>query len=164
MAGFGNTTLVFLVKKSSGKINELCLAYKKRGFGANRWNGVGGKLINLTETIQRAAIRETKEEISVVVDILHKVAELNFTFPHHPTWNQLMNVFLADTWQGEPTESEEMKPQWFKVADIPYANMWPDDAFWLPEVLKGNLVKGEFEFANGDVISKQKVRTVDGFD
>ena len=72
-----------------------------------------------------------------------------------------MYVFLADTWQGEPTESEEMKPQWFKISNIPYANMRPDDTFWLPEVLKGHLVKGEFEFKSGDIINSYKLARVD---
>ena len=156
-----NTTLVLLVKKNDGKISDICLAYKKRGFGAGRWNGIGGKLKHPNETIEDAARREAAEEIGVKVNKLVKVAELNFIFPHHPTWNQLMYVFLADTWQGEPTESEEMKPQWFKISNIPYANMWPDDTFWLPEVLKGHLVKGEFEFKSGDIINSYKLARVD---
>ena len=39
-----DATLVFLIKRSQGKISEICLAMKKRGFGMNRWNGVGGKV------------------------------------------------------------------------------------------------------------------------
>ena len=39
-----DATLVFLIKRSQGKILEICLAMKKRGFGMNRWNGVGGKV------------------------------------------------------------------------------------------------------------------------
>jgi hypothetical protein len=34
-----NVSLLFLVKKTDGKISEICLAMKKRGFGMGRWNG-----------------------------------------------------------------------------------------------------------------------------
>jgi len=43
-----NATLVFLIKKSQGKITDICLAMKKRGFGMNRWNGVGEKETDLS--------------------------------------------------------------------------------------------------------------------
>jgi 8-oxo-dGTP diphosphatase len=89
-----NTTLLFLVKKQDNKISELLFAMKKRGFGAGRWNGVGGKLSE-GETIVQAVVRETKEEIGVDVQESHlkKVAELAFTFPHRPDFNQLVHVF-----------------------------------------------------------------------
>jgi 8-oxo-dGTP pyrophosphatase MutT (NUDIX family) len=54
-----NTTLLFLVKKQDNKITDVLLAMKKRGFGAGRWNGVGGKL-GEGETIEQAVIRESK--------------------------------------------------------------------------------------------------------
>lgn len=163
MAGFNNTTLVILIKKTGGKITDVCLAYKKRGFGKARWNGVGGKVNSNTETIETAAIREAQEEIGVACHNITKMAELAFTFPHQPNWNQLMHVYLCEAWQGEPQESEEMKPQWFHLVDIPFANMWPDDIYWLPEVLKGNRVMGEFEFTDADIISMQKVEMVASF-
>ena len=40
---------------------------KKRGFGANRWNGVGGKMEANDTTIEETAKRETQEEIGVKV-------------------------------------------------------------------------------------------------
>ena len=44
-------TLLFVLKP--GKV---LLGYKKRGFGADRWNGFGGK-VQQGETIEEAAIR-----------------------------------------------------------------------------------------------------------
>ena len=55
-----NTTLLFLIKRENANIVEICLAMKKRGFGMNRWNGVGGKL-EKDETVEQATIRETEE-------------------------------------------------------------------------------------------------------
>jgi 8-oxo-dGTP pyrophosphatase MutT (NUDIX family) len=145
-----DSTLLFLVKKSQGRVAELCLAMKKRGFGVNRWNGVGGK-VKGDETIEEAAARETKEEIGVEIKKMDKIAELSFYFPHNQLWNQLVHVYFSDEWEGEPIESEEMNPKWFSADKLPFANMWPDDEFWVPDVLRGNLLKGMFRFAEGEL-------------
>jgi len=157
-----DTTLLFLIRKSAdGKVSRVCLAMKKRGFGAGRWNGVGGKC-NPGESIEDATVRETFEEIGVKVSDFKKMAELEFLFadPTKSNWNQLVHVFVAENWEGQPTESEEMKPEWFEVKDIPFKEMWPDDPFWLPKVIDGNFVKASFTFGDGDVILKQKVETI----
>ena len=60
-----NATLIFLIKRTDGEIKEVCLAMKKRGFGLNRWNGVGGKVDDQKETIEEAARREAKEHVGV---------------------------------------------------------------------------------------------------
>lgn len=151
-----NTTLLFLIKTEEGVVSEICLGMKKRGFGAGRWNGMGGKLQG-DETIEQALIREIKEEIDVLPKKFAKVAELAFSFAHNPDWNQLVHTYFCDEWEGEPIESEEMAPKWFPVADIPFDKMWPDDIFWLPRVLKGEKVEASFTFGENDTIIDQKV-------
>lgn len=156
------STLLFLIKRSAAaphEITDICLAMKKRGFGAGRWNGVGGKVVE-GETVRDAAIRETREEIGVAVHDLTKVAELTFIFSHNPLWNQVMHVYFCEAWEDVPSESEEMRPQWFPVNALPFPEMWPDDIFWIPPVLAGKLVKGSFTFGEGDVIEAQSVREV----
>ena len=153
-----DVTLLFLVKKEDNKITDICLAMKKRGFGTGRWNGVGGKL-HENETIEEAARRETKEEIGVEPHGLQQVAELSFFTLHKPEWNQKAHVFFCDSWTGSLTESEEMRPAWYSVTDIPYQSMWPDDTHWLPKVLGGNYVVASFTFGEGDVILKKDVET-----
>lgn len=146
-----DSTLVFLTKRDEGKIVQVCLAMKKRGFGQGRWNGVGGK-VDAGETVEDAAKREAREEIAVDINVMTKVAELTFRFPHNPAWDQLVHVYIAESWTGEPAESEEMAPDWFSPDNLPYASMWPDDIFWLPKVLNGERVKASFSFGEGDVI------------
>ncbi len=137
------TNLVFLVKDQ-----EICLAMKKRGFGMGKWNGYGGKL-EAGETVTSAAVREVKEEIGVELkeEDLVRVAALKFYFHEgKKDWEQELIIFITKKWHGEPTESEEMRPQWYTFEDIPFEQMWPDDKVWLPKVLAGKKLKGDFYF------------------
>jgi len=136
-------TLCFLLKDG-----QILLAMKKRGFGEGKWNGVGGKPI-IDETIIDAAIREAQEEIGVTPKKLKQVATLNFYFPKLPQfhdWNQQVIVFFVDEWEGEPTETEEMAPQWYPLDRLPFSQMWPDDIHWLPKVIQGNIITADFFF------------------
>lgn len=156
-----DATLVFLIKRDLDEISQICLAMKKRGFGKGRWNGVGGKVGDkVQETVEQAAVRETEEEIGVKVKDLQKVAELKFNFPHNSAWDQLVHVFVTESWEGEPAESEEMSPRWFLVANIPYKDMWPDDIFWLPKMLEGKNIRAAFTFGEGGSILENKVEEV----
>ena len=114
-----NTTLLFLIKKDSDKVSDVLLAMKKIGFGVGRYNGVGGK-VKEGETIEEAAARETKEEIGVDVDVKNivKMGEIEFRFEDKVEWNQMVHIYTTEVWNGEPVESEEMKPYWYKVEDI----------------------------------------------
>lgn len=159
------TTLCFLVKEDNNQIKEICLAMKKRGFGADRWNGTGGKVKHEEgESVEGAVIRETKEEISVEVGGLDKVAELSFFFPENKEWDQVVHVYFTKSWTGEPKESEEMRPKWFSVENIPYDSMWVDDIHWLPMVLDKKLLKAKFVFAEeGKSIASQNIKIIDKF-
>ena len=131
---------------------------KKRGFGAGRFNGYGGK-VQEGETIEAAALREMKEEVGLAAENsnLNKVGQIKFFFKDKEGWDQEMHVFLVKDWQGESQESEEMKPQWFNIKEIPFDSMWPDDKHWLPAVLAGKKIEGHFNFINGG-------SNIDGFD
>ncbi len=157
-----NATLLFLVKKTDGTITDVCLAMKKRGFGLGRWNGAGGKP-HTGESVEECVRRETQEEIGVVVRDVEKVGEITFRFAFTPDFDQLVHVYLSENWEGELLESEEMAPKWWKVEEIPYTSMWPDDIFWLPKVLAGEKITASFTFGEKDIILEQKVEKIDGF-
>lgn len=150
-------TLVFLLRG-----DEILLAMKKRGFGAGHWNGVGGK-IDPGETVEQALVRESQEEINVAPTKWQKVAEHDFLMdtdtdqPYH----MYVHTFVATKWKGEPTESEEMAPQWFKIPDIPFDSMWPDDPFWLPLVLDGQQIVGEYTFDSNNAMLTHDVKAVE---
>lgn len=129
-------TLVFFEED-----DNLLLAMKKRGFGADRWNGVGGKL-EPGETLDQALVRESQEEIGVTPIKYRKVAELQFRAFMKDKWTDLLvHAYICSKWSGKPVETEEMRPQWFAKSDIPYDRMWQDDPFWLPRVLEGPVGK-----------------------
>lgn len=145
-------TLSFIIKG-----DEILLAMKKRGFGAGLWNGYGGKLKD-GESIYDAAKREVKEEIDIDVKSMKKVGVLDFYFEgDKPDWNQQVHVFLIQEYNGEPKESEEMLPKWFKINEIPYDKMWEDDKFWLPRVIEGHSVYGRFVFGADNKLKEKHV-------
>ena len=135
-------TTLCLLKKD----NKILLAMKKRGFGEGKYNGVGGK-IEKGETPEQAMIRETEEEISVTPTKYEKVGTIEFDeFYKGNKEKVVFYLYLADEWKGEPSESEEMKPEWFDINSIPYDKMFPDDKYWLPHVLEGKKINAYFEF------------------
>ena len=142
-------TLVFL-RRETKTGEEILLAMKKRGFGNGLWNGAGGK-VDPGETVEQAMIRECQEEISVTPTTYERVAYHDFVNDAATTpWQQQVHAYICTEWTGEPTESEEMKPQWFALGEIPYAQMWQDDQLWVPLVLKGKKVQGTFTFDEHD--------------
>lgn len=132
---------------------RVLLGMKKRGFGEGRWNGFGGKVSD-GESIEEATVREVEEEAGILVrtDDLQKRGVLEFRFKEQPDEVLEVHVFSTTAFTGEPTESEEMRPKWFTTNTIPYQEMWPDDSYWLPELLKGKCFTGSFLFGPHDEV------------
>jgi 8-oxo-dGTP pyrophosphatase MutT (NUDIX family) len=152
-----DATLVFLIK--GNPVSEILLGYKKAGFAQGKLNGFGGK-VEADETIEHATVRELEEEAGVRVaeHDLTEAAHLTFFFPARPEWDQVVHVFLARRWEGEPAESDEMKPMWHKATEIPFANMWQDDPHWLPRVLAGQRVRACFTFeGDNETVAEARV-------
>jgi 8-oxo-dGTP diphosphatase len=122
---------------------EVLMIRKKRGLGAGKINGPGGRL-EPGETALNAAIRETVEEVGVTPLNLSQRGELHFQFTNGLALHCV--VFLAEGCVGEATESDEAIPYWMKPSEIPYHDMWADDAYWMPQMFEGKNFKGYFHF------------------
>lgn len=147
------TTLLILRKD-----NKILLARKKRGFGFGKWNGVGGK-VEEKETPEEAMIRETQEEISVTPIEYEKIGIIRFVeYVKEELTTNDMHLYIATKWQGVPKESEEMQPKWFSINNLPWEEMFSDDKYWLPLVLKGKKLDAFFEYDKNWNLQKQKVK------
>jgi 8-oxo-dGTP diphosphatase len=140
-------TLLFVVRD-----DQVLLIHKKTGLGAGKINGPGGK-IEPGETPVEGAVREIEEELCIVAADPVEVGTLRFAFVDglhiHCT------VFRSASFTGEPTETHEAKPQWFRFDEIPYDQMWADDRHWLPRMLQGERFDSWFEFDGETMLSKR---------
>ncbi len=129
---------------------HILLGMKKRGFGVGRWNGFGGK-VGIGETVEDAARRELREECGLEAEVLERRGKLRFEFAASPEILEV-HVFGVVKYRGEPVETDEMKPCWFRLTDIPFDKMWPDDRHWLPRYLEGKRLEGTFYFLDHDTL------------
>jgi len=143
-------TLGLLVKD-----NKILLGLKKRGFGAGRWNGFGGKLMQ-NENLEDAAIREFEEECTIKPTKLEKIGNIEFIFQGQEE-SLDVHMFKVLEYIGKEEETEEMKPQWFNFDEIPFENMWPDDKYWMPLFLAGKKFKGKILFKDTNTIIETKI-------
>ncbi|HEY8120850.1 MAG TPA: 8-oxo-dGTP diphosphatase [Myxococcota bacterium] len=134
-------TLVFVVRGG-----EVLLMRKKRGLGAGKINAPGGKL-DAQESPLAAAIRETREEVCAVPSGLSRAGRNRFHFTDGSAID--VHVFRASALDGTPAPTPEADPFWSPLEKIPYAEMWEDDALWLPHLLARRRFSGRFLF-DGD--------------
>ena len=135
-------TLLF-VRRRGERGPELLLIRKKRGLGAGKINGPGGR-IEPGETPLAAAIREVEEEVCVRPREITKSGELRFQFVDG--YSLHVHVFAARGHHGEARETEEAIPLWTPEDAIPFDEMWADDRHWIPMMLKGQVFSGRFIF------------------
>lgn len=129
---------------------QILLIRKKRGLGAGKINGPGGRL-DKGETALASAIRETQEEVGVTPLGLEQVGELFFEFLDG--YKLHVAVFAASGCAGELCETSEATPMWTDIAKIPYEEMWQDDPHWLPLLLARKKFRGYFVFDGERLLS-----------
>lgn len=146
-SGEMHATLMFIVKDG-----RILLIEKKRGLGAGKINGPGGK-IDPGETALQAVIRETQEELCITPHTPRKLGELRFVMSDCP--DILCHVYRSDDFTGTPTETDEAVPVWTGLAEIPYHRMWEDDRHWLPLLLDEQTFIGKFIFEGETMLWKE---------
>lgn len=142
-------TLCFVIRGG-----QILLIHKKRGLGAGKINGPGGRL-EPGETAVEAAIRETQEEVGVTPTELEQIGELYFHFLNG--YKLHVAVFAASGCYGELVETSEAIPIWTDTDKIPYHEMWQDDPYWLPLLLQRNIFCGYFVFDRDQLLSQRVV-------
>ena len=135
------------------RAEEILLIRKKRGSGAGKINGPGGK-VDPGETPLGAATRETEEELGIRPLNVELRGELHFQF--RDGFSLHCVVFLAREFAGEPRETDEAVPLWTPLDRIPYQEMWEDDRHWLPLLIRGESFTGYFEF-DGERLLSHKI-------
>ena len=121
------------------------LIRKKRGIGAGKVNGPGGKF-EPGETALQCVLREVREELHIDIEDAREMGVLNFSFACGTIPEIRCHVFMATSFTGTPTETPEAEPFWCPVDGIPYDLMWQDDRFWLPAMLDGKRFEAFFTF------------------
>ncbi|KAF8512056.1 NUDIX hydrolase domain-like protein [Gautieria morchelliformis] len=149
-------TNVFVWNEKTGKV---LLGFKKRGFGMGLYNGFGGK-VEPGESSAGAAVRELKEEAGIDAELTF-CGTLLFYSEGYPYAHQI-GIYSSDMFQGVPTESDEMRPEWFSLPSeycagssgvhpgelppIPFDRMWPDDRLWMPLLFSRKPFMGRVDF------------------
>lgn len=140
-------TLLFVMRNG-----KMLLIHKKKGLGAGKINGPGGR-IEPGESPQMAAVREVQEELLVTPIGVRKAGELMFHFTDGFSIHGY--VFTAQDCDGEPQETNEATPLWVSVSDIPYDRMWADDRLWIPWMLRGEKFIGRFIFHDDTMLDSE---------
>ncbi len=125
---------------------RLLLQRKSAGrFGEGKWNGPGGK-VQPGETPPECVVREVWEETGLTVSDLTERGVVDFYFGEKPEPDWVVHIYTTSTFSGEPRESDEGELRWWSLDEIPYGEMWMDDAYWLPVLLQGKRFRGVFVY------------------
>lgn len=134
-------TLVFVFRD-----DEVLLINKKTGLGKGKVNAPGGK-VDPGETPEQAAVRECEEELRIRVSDLEYCGEHRFQFVDG--YSIHVWVYRTTAFEGEPVETHEAEPLWTRIDRIPFDEMWEDDKYWLPMMIRGERFQTRWIF-DGD--------------
>lgn len=129
--------------------DEVLLAEKQQKIGAGYLNGFGGRAEIFDKDIYATNSREVEEEVVINVTCVRKMGEIAF---HNPSQqdelkNMLVHIFIATKWDGEPTETNEMKKiAWYKINNLDYDKFLSADKLFIPQILAGKCLKGLVEY------------------
>lgn len=134
-------TLVFVFRG-----DELLLINKKTGLGKGKVNAPGGK-VDAGERPEDCAVRECREEVGIAVSGLEYCGQHRFQFVDG--YSIHVWVYRTRQFDGRPRATREADPMWVRQNEIPFGEMWEDDRYWLPMVIRGERFQARWIF-DGD--------------
>ncbi len=140
-----DATLLYVVRGG-----EILLIHKKRGIGAGKLNGAGGK-VDPGETTLEAAVREFEEEL--LATPIHPIKLGEVAFDVVGGASILIHVYRSDAVVGDPTETDEAVPVWAPLGEIPYDRMWADDEHWFPHLLSRRRFTARAQFDDDTLLT-----------
>ena len=141
-----DATLVFVIRDE-----QVLLIRKLRGHGKGLVNAPGGK-VDDGELPREGAIREVQEEIGVTVSDPDLRAVIRF---HDTITDYRVRgfIYVSHQYSGEIIRTPEAEPDWWDIKNIPYNEMWEDDILWLPFILRGDRLLGDFVFEDDRLVA-----------
>ena len=122
---------------------------------ANKWNGLGGKLIP-GETPEECAIREVYEESGLKVWDPKLKGLLTFPqFANGEDWYAF--VFVCEHFEGELIDSPEGNLRWVDDSELLSLNLWEGDLIFLPWLGHPGFFSGRFVYKDGRLVNHDVV-------
>jgi 8-oxo-dGTP diphosphatase len=124
---------------------KLLLKKATRGISVGKWNAPGGKL-EPGETPEQCARREVLEETGLRVSKLFYHGSLTFMMDGGKTLHTRAHAFSSRDAKGRARSSAEGEVRWYPLGRLPEAQMWEDDQYWVPLVLRGIHFDAKFTY------------------
>lgn len=125
------TTLCYI--EQDGKYLMLHRTKKKQDINGGKWIGVGGHLEE-GESPEECLVREVREETGLTLTSYTFRGLITFISDRQET--ELMCLFTADGFAGEPGACNEGELAWIPKTEVPSLPTWEGDAVFLEILLQ----------------------------
>lgn len=115
--------------------HRILLKKANRGISVGKWNAPGGKF-EAGESSEECARREVEEETGLRVSELFFHGVLTFMMDGGKTLHTRGHLFSTSKSTGRARSSDEGEVRWFQLDGLPVDEMWEDDLFWIPLMLR----------------------------
>lgn len=123
------TVLIYLKKEN--QILMLLRNKKQDDYNANKWIGVGGKILE-NESVYQALLREVKEETNLSLLDAKYLGLVKFI---DNDYVEEMSLFTSSSFTGELKECDEGTLSYVDIRKIDTLELWEGDKIFLPFVL-----------------------------